>query len=136
MFSRSHHFKFGLRVTAAVLLAVIGWGSTVELTHGHSAAGTNLNAQPLVNCGQTAATDIAASTSIQESAPARSSSRSNSSSECLICQLHHNLATTLLSEPACLDPLHQQAARSLATAPVHLLEFATAQPGRAPPTIL
>ncbi|MFZ0751772.1 MAG: hypothetical protein WAM70_20595, partial [Pyrinomonadaceae bacterium] len=129
-------FKLRFRVVAAVLLAVIAWGSTVEVTHGHAATDTNLNAERVRNCIETAATDKTLCTSVQENEPARSSSRQNTSSECLICQLHHNLATTLLSQPAGVDPLHQQAARSSTPERLHLLEFTTVQHGRAPPTIL
>jgi hypothetical protein len=133
VFSRSQSLKLRCRVTAAVLLAVIAWGSTVEVTHGHAATDTNLNAERVRNCIETSGTDKASRTSVQENQPARSSSRPNTSSECLICQLHHNLATTLLSQPASIDPLHQQAARSSSPERLHLLEFTIAQPGRAPP---
>ncbi|HEX6189436.1 MAG TPA: DUF2946 family protein [Pyrinomonadaceae bacterium] len=136
MFRRSQSFKLRFRITAAVLLAVIAWGSTVEVTHGHAATETNQNAEKARNCLQTFAPDQATSTSIQENGPARSSSRPNASSECLICQLHHNLATTLLSQPAIVDPLHQQSARSSTPERLHLREFTTVQHGRAPPAIL
>lgn len=135
MFSRNHNFRVGLRLTAALLLLVIAWGSTIEATHGHAGADRNLNAPQAFNCVEPP-TEAAQRTSVQEYAPARSTSRPTASSECLICQLHHNLATTLLTEPASFDALHAQAARSLAPAPVHLLEFAVAQPGRAPPVNL
>ncbi|HEX6187348.1 MAG TPA: hypothetical protein VFZ40_04660, partial [Pyrinomonadaceae bacterium] len=98
MFSRSQRIKLRLRVSAAVVLAVIAWGSTVEVVHGHAATDTNLNAERVRNCLELSATDQTARTSLQENEPARSSSRPNTSSECLICQLHHNLATTLLSQ--------------------------------------
>ena len=133
MFSRSHSFKLRFRVTAAVLLAVIAWGSTVEATHGHAGTDTKLNAERIRNCIETSATDRTHLTSVQENEPARSSSRLNTSSECLICQLHHNLATTLLSQPVTADPLLQQAARSSTPGRLHLLEFTTVQHGRAPP---
>jgi hypothetical protein len=136
VFSRSQNFKLRFRVTAAVLLAVIAWGSTVEVTHGHAATNTNLNAERVRNCIETSAADKTLCTSVQENEPARSSSRPNSSSECLICQLHHNLATTLLSQPASVYTLHQQAARSSTPERLRLLEFTTVQRGRAPPTIL
>ena len=136
MFSRSQSFKFRFRVTAAVLLAVIAWGSTVEVTHGHAATDTNLNAESVRNCIEVSATDKTPRTSVQENEPARSSSRQNTSSECLICQLHHNLATTLLSQPASINTLHQQAAHASTPECLHLREFTTVQHGRAPPTIL
>ncbi|MGQ0762199.1 MAG: DUF2946 family protein [Acidobacteriota bacterium] len=136
MFSRSQSFKLRFRVTAAVLLAVLAWGSTVEVTHGHAANDTNLNAERVRNCIETSATEKTPRTSVQENEPARSSSRTNASSECLICQLHHNLATTLLSQPASINALHQQAARSATSDCLHLREFTTVQHGRAPPTIL
>ncbi len=136
MFSRSQSFKLRFRVTAAVLLAVIAWGSTVEVTHGHAATDTNLNAERVRNCIELSETDKTLRTSVQENGPARSSSRQNTSSECLICQLHHNLATTLLSQSASINTLHQQAAHSSTPECLHLREFTTVQHGRAPPTIL
>lgn len=136
VFSRSQNFKLQFRVTAAFLLAVIAWGSTVEATHGHPATGTNLNSEGVRNCIELSATDKTPRTSVHENEPARSSSRPNASSECLICQLHHNLATTLLSQPANINTLHQQAVRSSTPECLHLREFTTVQHGRAPPTIL
>jgi len=136
VFSRSQGFKFRFRVTAAVLLAVIAWGSTVEVTHGHAATDTNPDAERVRNCTETSATGNTPCSSVQENEPARSSSRQNLSSECLICQLHHNLATTLLSQPASTNTLRQQAAHSSTPECLHLREFTTVQHGRAPPTIL
>lgn len=133
---RSQSFKLRFRVTAAVLLAVIAWGSTVEVIHGHAATDTNLSAEGVRNCVELSATDKTSRTSAQKNEPARSSSRPNTSSECLICQLHHNLATTLLSQPASIDAPHQQAARSSTPECLHLREFTTVQHGRAPPTSL
>ena len=133
VFRRSQSFKFRFRITAAVLLAVIAWGSTVEVTHGHAAPDTNQNAQKIRDCFQTSAPELASLASVEENEPSRSSSRPNTSSECLICQLHHNLATTLLSQPASIDALHQQAARSSTPERLHLREFTTVQHGRAPP---
>jgi len=124
-----------LRITAAALLAVIAWGSTVEVTHGHSATDTNLKAEKTLNCATLAADELATPT-VHENRRERSSSRPNPSSECLICQLHHNLATTLLAELASVDALHTQSSRSLARPLVHLFEFSNAQRGRAPPVIL
>src|SRR5688572_24132421 len=106
------------------------------MIHGHAATDTNLNAERVRNCIETSAVEKTPETSVQEYEPARSSSRQNLSSECLICQLHHNLATTLLSQPASVDTLHQQTARSSTPERLHLLEFTTVQHGRAPPTIL
>ena len=136
MFSRSQSSIVRFRVTAAVLLAVIAWGSTVEVIHGHAAPDSNLGAETVRNCIELSATDKTPRTSVQENEPARSSSRQNTSSECLICQLHHNLATTLLSQPASINTPHQQAAHSSTPECLHLLEFTTVQHGRAPPTIL
>jgi hypothetical protein len=115
---------------------VIAWGSTVEVTHGHAATDTNLNAERVRNCIELSETDKTLRTSVQENEPAKSSSRQNTSSECLICQLHHNLATTLLSQPASINTLHQQTAQSSTLECLHLREFTTVQHGRAPPTIL
>ena len=133
MLRRNQSFKLRFRIIAAVLLAVIAWGSTVEVTHGHAAPETNQNAQRTRNCIQTSEPEQASLTSVEENEPSRSSSRPNTSSECLICQLHHNLATTLLSQPASIDALHQQAARSSTPERLHLREFTTVQHGRAPP---
>lgn len=135
VFSQNQKFRFSLRVTAAFLLAVIAWGGTVEISHGHSAPGANPNAQKSLSCVVSAASDCSTA-SVQQNSPIRSSSRPNASSECLICQLHHNLATTLLSQPASVDTLHQKAANATTPASLHILEFTTVQHGRAPPVIL
>jgi hypothetical protein len=136
VFSRSKNRKFSLRLTAAVLLATIAWGSTVEVTHGHAARGTNLSAQTVRNSSESRATVTSPKTFLQEPEPARSSSRSNTSSKCLICQLHHDLSKTLLARPASVDAVHTPSPQTLPLTPVHFLEFTTAQPGRAPPVIL
>jgi hypothetical protein len=71
--------------------------------------------------------------SVQSGQPLRSSSRGNTASECLICQLHHNLATTLFSEPATLATPQTASAQEALPAHIDLFEVTAAHSGRAPP---
>gem|GEM_PF-5074229 len=87
-----------LRIVAAMLLASIAWGSTVESAHNHSTrAPKHTNASEAANPSATTS-EKSDAPRVQTEEPHRSSSRSSSRSECLICQLHHNLTTTLLTE--------------------------------------
>src|SRR2546423_15613798 len=122
MFSQS-------RVIAALLLAAIAWGSTVEFTHHHGASSTQPD-------GQTFASNADIDqTSVQSPQSSRSSS-SSKTSECSICQLHHNLATTLISKLADARSESIQAATRVEAATVPLSEFTATRHGRAPPSIL
>jgi hypothetical protein len=63
----------------------------------------------------------------------RSSSRSPTGGECLICQLHQNLSATLFNSQPRAATVDVHVLTVPATVIVQLSEFATNQHGRAPP---
>jgi hypothetical protein len=114
---------------AALLLASVAWGSTVEFTHHHR----------LGNAPASDSTELATqsdATRVEDGNSPESTSRPNNGSECSICQLQHNLSTTLLSEcaPAANDQTYD--AHSQTAAKVHFLKFTATLHGRAPPANL
>jgi len=123
-----------MRLIAALLLAAIAWGGTVEFTHNH---GVRAPAAAETKGGlQTFAEDQSEARVFDADNSRQSSSRSKSGSECLICQLHQNLATTLLTQWASVATTEVQRSNSQSAASVHLFEFTAAQQGRAPPVLL
>jgi hypothetical protein len=135
VFDRSPQKLFlRLRIVAAFVLASLAWGSTVEFTHNHGInAARRVTSAQAVNSSDAAA-NLENESAVQTSERQRSSSRSNSRSECLICQLHHNLSTTLISEPPDIDASPTNALRASFAVVVQLSEFTANQHGRAPPT--
>src|SRR5262245_60454835 len=91
--TRNSRLALTTRVLGAFLLAAITWGSTFEFTHHHG-VGSLTRSQRVTTESQTNGNEQAASRQL----PPLSSR--TSTSECSICQLHHNLATTLISQPA------------------------------------
>src|SRR6185503_10183446 len=127
---RSPTVLMRLRVLAALLLASVAWGSTVEFTHQHG----------LRTAKASSASEVAISSAsqggtarLQNSNSPLSSSRSGGGAECSLCQLQHNLATTLLSEYVAAVPDEKSASLAQLTSPVHFLEFTATLHGRAPP---
>ncbi len=120
------------RVLAALLLAAISWGSTFEFTHHHGVDGSR---QFQTGQSATKADAGVARTSIQRTESSPLSSRSNTS-ECSICQLHHNLATTVISKLADTRYDVAQTAYVTAATAIHLSEFTATRHGRAPPALL
>jgi hypothetical protein len=121
------------RILAALLLASIAWASTVEFTHHHGLRNTeSAGASEVAN----QANNQNGEAQVQDSNSPLSSSRSNPGAECSICQLHHNLATTLLSEHAAAAANETRAAHLQSSARVHFLEFTATLRGRAPPVNL
>ncbi|HKP36829.1 MAG TPA: DUF2946 family protein [Pyrinomonadaceae bacterium] len=116
-----------LRILAALLLASVAWGSTVEFTHHHSLR----NARAATSSEVTSQSGVAR---LQDGNSPESTSRPNIGSECSICQLQHNLSTTLLSEFAATLPNEVCTSHSQTAASVHFLEFTATLHGRAPPT--
>lgn len=118
-----------VRVIAIMLLASLWWGATAEFTHHHGRA-----SQSLLSPSQAVTTAAEADARFVQSGDsegARSTSRSRS--ECLICQLHQNLSTILLSSPPGCAPV-ELGDRSAPTRTVfQISEFAANQHGRAPP---
>ncbi|HEV8589966.1 MAG TPA: DUF2946 family protein [Pyrinomonadaceae bacterium] len=121
----------GPRLIAAVLLAAIAWGGTVEFTHNHGvrAATTAEGKTSQATLSQDRA-DVRVLTSDESE---QSSSRSKPGTECLICQLHHNLATTVLTQWAGAVTTEAQLSNFQPATSIHLFEFTATQQGRAPP---
>ena len=124
------------RVLAVVLLASIAWGATAEFTHHHGArsiprVSTLLNQSQAANVGEQTATPRFESGETQ-----RSSSKSTNAADCLICQLHQNLSTTLFNTPPRVAPVDLQVVSASATVVFPLSEVASNQHGRAPPSNL
>jgi len=123
-----------LRLIAVVLLATIAWGGTIEFTHHHG-VGTATAAE-----ATTAATSLSQDRTdtrvVYSQESQQSSSRSKPGSECLICQLHQNLATTLLSQWAVIATTEAHISNFQPATSIHLFEFTAAQHGRAPPVLL
>jgi hypothetical protein len=117
------------RGLAVLLLACLAWGTTAEFTHHHGSQ---------AGIGQrTTATSFAdtASTALQSSNSGRTSSRSRSQAECLICQLHQNLSSSEINQPSLIGATTSQFAFAPSNLAVHLSEFNDTLRGRAPPTI-
>ena len=124
------------RVLAAVLLATIAWGATAEFTHNHGArltarVGTLLSQTQAANTGAQTATPL-----VESGETKRSSSRSTNGADCLICQLHQNLSTTLFNTPLRVTPVDIYVVSASATVSFPPSEVASNQHGRAPPSNL
>jgi hypothetical protein len=132
----SHKLFLRLRIVAAFVLASLAWGSTAEFTHNHGVNAAKRVAPAQTVKSPTAAADLANESAVQTTEDERSSSRSTSRSECLICQLHHNLSTTLISEPPSVDANLTSALRPSFAVVLQHSEYTANQYGRAPPTIL
>jgi hypothetical protein len=118
------------RGLAFLLLACLAWGVTAEFTHHHesqSACARRVIANQ---------TNDEASTELHSSDTGRTSSRSKSLAECLICQLHQNLSASEINQPSLIGATDSQQSFTSHNVAVHLFEFADTRRGRAPPTIL
>src|SRR5215470_17886023 len=111
------------RLLGAFLLAAIAWGSTFEFTHHHGVGplsrSQRVTTETQINGNQEAAS--------RQLPPA---SQRTSTSECSICQLHHNLATTLISQPAGVSSDASQSIAQFSFAQIQLAEFSASQHGR------
>lgn len=127
---RSQKLFTRLRIVAALLLASVAWGSTVEFTHHHGARNPRATGRSELANRANNQSDEAR---WQDSNSQQSSQRSSRGSECSICQLQHNLATTLLSEgaPAAADETYSAYAQT--SLRVQFLGFTATLHGRAPP---
>src|SRR5690242_5829098 len=114
------------RVLGAFLLAAITWGSTFEFNHHHG-VGSLTRSQRVTTESQTNSNEEAATRQL----PPLSSR--TTTSECSICQLQHNLATTLISQPAGVTADANQSATQSPFAQIELADFTRSQQGRAPP---
>jgi len=113
------------RGLAFLLLACLAWGATAEFTHHH---GTQLQTAASRNANTDQST-----ARFQARNDSGRSSTSTSQTECLICQLHQNLSSTDLNQPAGIDATEARISHSLANTSVHASEFPDTQRGRAPP---
>ena len=121
---------------AVVLLASIAWGATAEFTHHHGAQSI---APVNATLGQAQASNVAEQTAtsrVESDETQRSSSKSTNSADCLICQLHQNLSTTLFNTPPRVAPVEIPVVSATATVIFPLSEVASNQHGRAPPANL
>jgi hypothetical protein len=119
------------RVLAALLLASITWGATAEFTHSHG-----LRTRSTLTQAQTADSSFTTDESVQSSSSPSGSSRSKSAADCLICQLHQNLSTTLLGHTLAVATVEARSFRFNPDPLLHRADFSRSQRGRAPPTIL
>jgi hypothetical protein len=115
-----------------MLLASLAWGSTVELTHHHGVKA----AASLSGTAESPAADDATATQISSSKTNGTSSNSKTDGECLICQLHQNLSTTIVAHTPGVGPTETLALRTAPSAVVQISEFTSTGQGRAPPSIL
>jgi len=114
------------RVIGALLLAAIAWGSTFEVTHHHGVGSPTLS--PRVAKEKRANGNREAAS--RQLPPLSSRTRS---SECSICQLQYNLATTLISQPAGVTSDAASSTTPFAFAQIELAQFSESRHGRAPP---
>ena len=118
------------RVLAALLLASIAWGATAEVTHNHGA-----RTRPSLAQTQLADT-FNPDKSVESSNQNPSSSRSSSSAECLICQLHQNLSNTLLGQALGTASAETHPFAFNPDLALYRADFSRGRRGRAPPVIL
>jgi len=125
-----------VHLLAILLLASIGWGATAEFTHHHGLQSTARFSQSLLQTRATEAPDQATGPRIESGETESSSSKSKTGAECLICQLHQNLSTTLFNSPPKIAAAEVRALSTPARTIFQLSEFAPNQHGRAPPVNL
>jgi hypothetical protein len=123
----------GLRVIAALLLTSVAWGSTVEFTHHH---GLRRNVRLAQADNARTAQQQSEAARIADPESRQSSSRSNLGAECSICQLHQNLATSLLAVGTGLTVNPISLAQSQRTSRIALSKITATLHGRAPPVFL
>jgi len=123
------------RALAIVLLASIAWGATAEFTHHHGAQST-VRVSPRLSQTQASNVGDQTATTGVESGTEASSSRSTNGADCLICQLHQNLSSTLFNTPPQVTPVDIHVVSASATVIFPLSEVASNQHGRAPPSNL
>jgi hypothetical protein len=123
-------------VLAVVLLASIAWGATAEFTHHHGAQSTARFSALLSQAQASNVGNQTATPQFESGETQRSSSKSSNGADCLICQLHQNLSTTLFNTPPRIAPVDIQIVGASATVIFPLTEVASNQHGRAPPSNL
>jgi len=123
-------------VLAIVLLASIAWGATAEFTHHHGAQSTARLSATLSQAQASNVAEQTATSRVEAGETERSSSKSTNGADCLICQLHQNLSTTLFNAPPRVTPVDVQVVSASATVIFPISEVASNQRGRAPPSNL
>jgi len=119
------------RLLAALLLTILGWQSSAEFTHKHGS---------LPRATKSSQQQITAVP--QPTEDAHSHKRSGSASffrtatDCLICQLHQNLSTTVFTDTSVSSATQARVLAIEHTAAFVRADFSGNQRGRAPPTIL
>lgn len=109
-----------VRLLAFVLLILVAYMTTAEAVHKHG----NLSVNRTASIETVASRPSDASSSLDDS---------SSIADCLICQLHQNLSTTLFNPlPQAIAP-QEQAADIPAAAISYLSQTDTPRRGRAPP---
>jgi hypothetical protein len=116
-------YTLSTRVVALLLLAMIVHGATAEIMHKH---GGLAPASTLLNTATPAASNSEDTDS--------SLNQTRTRSECVICQLHQNLSSTLFSSLPGIAPPRALLALGLAIASSYSSQNSTARRGRAPPS--
>jgi len=107
------------RGLSLLLVALILYGTTVEAAHRHGRVLANHQAASLVESDQT-------------TSPVNSTT---GCSDCLICQLHQNFATTLIAYRLVAPPVQLQIRVTTAAPPDVHFQLTGPTAGRAPPFI-
>jgi len=118
------------RGLAFLILACVAFGSTAEFAHHHG------NQPQAAQRKLPTSADQADVSRIESSSNNSRSSKSNSQTECLICQLHQNLSSSELNQPSGIGTTEARISQTAASIAVHLSEFTQTQRGRAPPVNL
>ncbi|MBA3768851.1 MAG: hypothetical protein H0W99_18100 [Acidobacteria bacterium] len=121
--SKSRRHTPPTRVLAFLLFAIIFHGATAEIVHQHGGLSPALAG--VVNTTQPAASDSGDADSPWNQTRTRS--------ECVICQLHQHLSSTLLSVLPGIAPPSAQFAHSPADSSYYSSQDSTTQRGRGPP---
>jgi hypothetical protein len=118
---------------AVLLLASLAWASTVELTHNH---GAGARPRGSLSTAQSQVPNESTLDQVSASKTNHSSSNSKSGAECLICQLHQNLSSSVIGHTPGDGPSETCGLNAPVHSVVQLAEFAAPGQGRAPPAFL
>jgi hypothetical protein len=115
-------------VLAALLLALLAWQSSAEFTHSHGFVTTQSSPAQQRPADPTQGTQPGF-----EGKTSNTPSRPRSAGDCLICQLHQNLSTTLFSDASIAGAMASLSLSAESAALLHRAEFYSITRGRAPP---
>lgn len=122
------------RLLALLLLASICWGTTAELTHHHRS--NSRSEQTLFSTTEAQDIGAASSVRVESSKTNDTSSSSKTGAECLICQLHQNLAATALGHVPGVGTAETYGLHAPLSTVLQPFEFTATRHGRAPPVRL